>query len=80
MLEEEMIDLLTLCLQNPDSQDVPKAKERIAEIGKELYADGGIDAMENMFFALQNRIKEEIGKDPSPFRSLWNGNTDQWFY
>jgi len=80
MLEEEMIDLLTLCLQNPASADVPKAKERIAEIGKELYADGGVDAMENMFFALENRIKEEIGKDPLPLRSLWNGNSDQWFY
>ncbi|TBR08876.1 MAG: hypothetical protein EPO62_05800 [Candidatus Nitrosotenuis sp.] len=80
MLEEEMIDLLTLCLQNPASPEVPRAKERIVEIGKDLYADGGVDAMENMFFALENRIKEEIGKDPLPLRSLWNGNTDQWYY
>ena len=80
MLEEEMIDLLTLCLQNPSSPEMPRAKERIVEIGKELYADGGVDALENMFFALENRIKEEIGKDPLPLRSLWNGNTDQWFY
>ena len=80
MLEEEMIDLATLCLQNPDSPEIPKTKERITEIGKELYADGGVDALENMFFALENRIKEEIGKDPRPFRSLWNGNSDQWNY
>lgn len=80
MLEEEMIDLLTMCLQNPTSPEVPRAKERITEIGNELYADGGIDALENMFFALGNRIKEEIGKDPLPLRSLWNGITDQWYY
>lgn len=80
MLEEEMIDLITLCLQNPSSPEIPKTKDRIVEIGKELYADGGVDALENMFFALENRIKEEIGKDPRPFRSLWNGNTDQWNY
>jgi len=24
MLEEELIDLMTFCLQNPDSTDVPK--------------------------------------------------------
>ena len=80
MLEEEMIDLLTLCLQNPTSPEAVRAKERIAEIGNELYADGGIDALENMFFVLGNRIKEEIGKDPLPLRSLWNGITDQWYY
>lgn len=80
LLEEEMIDLLTYCLQNPDSSDVSEKKKRIAEIGRELFADGDVDAMENMFFALENRIKEEIGKDPKPFRSLWNGNSDQWNY
>ena len=75
-----MIDLLTLCLQNPSSPEIPEAKERIVGIGKELYADGGVDALENMFFALENRIKEEIGKDPLPLRSLWNGNSNQWSY
>ena len=59
LLEEEMIDLLTYCLQNPGS-DVNEKKKRITEIGKDLFADGGVDAMENMFFALENRIKEEI--------------------
>ncbi len=80
MLEEEMIDLATFCLQNPNTTEVQAKKERIVEIGKELFLDGGVDALENMFFALENRIKEEIGKDPRPLRSLWNGNTPEWNY
>ena len=80
MLEEEMIDLVTFCLQNPDSNETGAKKTRISEIGKSLFSDGGVDSMENMFFAIQNRIKEEIGKDPSSFRSLWNGNSDEWKY
>ena len=80
MLEEEMIDLITFCLQNPDSDEVESKKNRISEIGKELYLDGGVDAMENMFFAIQNRITEEIGKDPKPFRALWNENSKEWKY
>lgn len=80
MLEEEMIDLITFCLQNPDSAEVSKKRQRMSEIGRELYADGGLDALENMFFALQNRIREETGKDPSPFRAAWNGNTPEWKY
>ncbi|CDI05484.1 hypothetical protein [Candidatus Nitrosotenuis uzonensis] len=80
MLEEEMIDLATFCLQNPNTPEVQAKKERIIEIGKELFLDGGVDALENMFFALENRIKEEINKDPRPLRSLWNGNTPEWDY
>ncbi|CAE6500572.1 MAG: hypothetical protein QXE84_04030 [Candidatus Nitrosotenuis sp.] len=80
MLEEEMIDLATFCLQNPNASEVQAKKERIVEIGKDLFLDGGVDALENMFFALENRIKEEIGKDPRPLRSLWNGNTPEWNY
>ncbi|MGI0063460.1 MAG: hypothetical protein ACREAJ_03060 [Nitrosopumilaceae archaeon] len=80
MLEEEMIDLITFCLQNPDSDEVEGKKSRISEIGKDLYLDGGVDAMENMFFAIQNRITEEIGKDPKPFRALWNENSKEWKY
>jgi hypothetical protein len=80
MLEEEMIDLVTFCLQNPNSEEVHQKKNRIVEIGKELFADGGVDALENMFFAIENRVKEEIGKDPRPLRSLWNGNTSEWDY
>jgi len=80
MLEEELIDLMTFCLQNPGSIDVPEKHKRITEIGHELYADGGVDALENFFFVLKNRITQEIEKDPSPMRSLWNGLTDEWQY
>ena len=75
-----MIDLVTFCLQNPDSNEIEAKKSRISEIGQSLFSDGGVDSMENMFFAIQNRIKEEIGKDPNSFRSLWNGNSDEWKY
>ncbi len=78
MLEEEMIDILTDCLQDPGSSTLEEKKKRFAEIGKELYNDGGVDAMENLFFAVQNRITEEIGKDPKPFRALWNGIDEEW--
>ena len=46
LLEEEMIDILTLCLQNPDSDEIESKKQRLKEIGNELFNDGGIDAME----------------------------------
>jgi len=78
MLEEELIDLITFCLQNPNSSEVAEKKKRISKIGRELFDDGGLDAMENFFFVINNRIKEEIGKDPEPFRSLWNGIDDGW--
>jgi hypothetical protein len=80
MLEEELIDLMTFCLQNPDSTDVLEKHKRITEIGHELYADGGVDALENFAFVLKNRIIQEIEKDPSPMRSLWNGLSDEWQY
>ena len=80
LLEEEMIDILTYCLENPDSDDVDSKKQRLKEIGKELYNDGGVDAMENFFFVVENRIIGEIGKDPKPFRNLWNGITNEWNY
>jgi len=80
MLEEELIDLMTFCLQTPDSPKVVEKKKRIAEIGQEIFDDGGIDALENFFFVLKNRITEEIKKDPSVFRPLWNGLNDEWKY
>ena len=80
MLEEELIDLLTFCMQNPDSPEISEKKSRISEIGKELYNDGGLDALENFFFAIKNRISGEIGKDPSSYRSLWNGLDENWNY
>ncbi len=78
MLEEELLDLMTFCLQNPESDEVEEKKQRITEIGKELYADGGVDALENFFFVIKNRIEGEINQDPSPFKTLWNGLDDSW--
>lgn len=74
-LEEELYDLLTTCIK--DKSD--KARERIVEIGKELHADGGTDAMENMFFSIEHRVKDEIGADARPYRSWWNG-IGEWKY
>jgi argininosuccinate synthase len=80
-LEEELYDLITYCIQNgTSSPDYQSKKERAQEIGSELFSDGGVDAMENMYFAIQNRIKEEIGNDAKPYRSWWNGITDKWKY
>ncbi len=80
-LEEELYDLMTFCVQNsPTSPDYNSKKERVEEIGRELYNDGGVDAMVNMYFAVQNRIQEEIQKDVKPYRSWWNGITDEWKY
>ncbi len=53
---------------------------RVEEIGKELCADGGVDAMENMFYSIEFRIKEEIGKDAKPYRAWWNGISEEWKY
>ena len=53
-------------------------KQRITEIGKELYADGGVDTLENFFFSLKNRIEGKINQDQSPFKTLWNGLDDSW--
>ena len=80
MLEEELMDLMTFCLQNPKSSEVTEKKKRITEIGQELFLDGGIDALENFFFSLKNRIIQEIEKDPSPLRSLWNELPPEWHY
>jgi hypothetical protein len=80
MLEEELMDLMTFCLQHPESFETSEQKKRIAEIGQELFLDGGIDALENFFFSLKNRIIQEIEKDPSSLRSLWNGLTTEWHY
>ena len=78
--EEELIDLFTYYLRNPSSQELTSKKERITEIGRELYQDGGQDSMENMFHSVSIRIKEEIGSDISKYRSWWNGISDGWNY
>jgi len=48
-LEEELYDILTYCIQNSDAADFKEKKQRVFTIGKELYSDGGIDTMENIF-------------------------------
>jgi hypothetical protein len=46
-----------------------------------LYTDGGVDAMVNIFYPIEFRIKEEIGKDASPYRSWWNNiSKEEWKY
>ena len=77
MLEEELIDLMTFCLQNPDSSEIKDKHSRIIEIGGEIHADGGDDAIENFSFVLKNRITQEIEKDPSQLLTLWNGLTSE---
>jgi hypothetical protein len=68
--EEELYDLITYCIEDPTALDFESKKQRVQEIGKELYADGGLDAMENIFYPIEFRVKEEIGKDARPYRSL----------
>lgn len=78
MLEEELMDLLVFCLQNPTSPHIQQKQKRITEIGQTLYDDGGVDAMENFFFAVKNRIIGEINQDPEPFRKLWSNIDPAW--
>jgi len=79
-LEEELYDLITYCIQNAKASDFELKKQRVQEIGKELYADGGVDAMENIFYPIEFRIKEEIGKDAKSYRSWWNDISKEWVY
>lgn len=79
-LEEELYDLITHCIQNSNASDYPIKENRIKEIGQELFADGGVDALENMYFSIEHRVKEEISEDAKPYRSLWNGITKEWNY
>ena len=64
-IEEELYDILTYCIQNPNVSDFETKKKRAEEIGSELQ---------------QFRIKEEIGKDAKPCRSWWNNVSGEWKY
>ena len=79
-LEEELYDNLTYCLQNPNASEFELKKKRIEDIGRELYADGGVDAMENIFYSVEFRIKEEIGKNAKQYRLWWNDISSEWNY
>ena len=73
MLEEELIDLFTFCLQNPDSPEVEEKKVRVQEIGKELFDDGGVDALENFFCNIkQNPRGNREGSYSLPFIVEWS--------
>ena len=78
MLEEELVDLFTLYLKNPDSGDAASQRDRIAEIGRDIHMDGGLDAMVNFFFAVRNRVMGETGLDPASMRSLWSKIDPGW--
>lgn len=77
-LEEELIDLFTSYVQNPSADNLDVKKQRIQEIGKALFDDGGSDAMENMFYSVQLRIKDEVGHDITDKKSWWNGISNEW--
>lgn len=77
-LEEELIDLFTFYVQNPNSDTIESKKQRIQEVGQELFDDGGTDAMENMFYSVHLRIKDEVGHDISDKKLWWNGISDDW--
>jgi hypothetical protein len=76
-LEEELYDLLIYCLQNPHGPDFGAKKEKSR---RDRYTDGGLDAMENMFYSIEFRIKEEIDKDAKPCRAWWNNISGEWRY
>ena len=79
-LEEELYDILTYWIQNSDAADFEEKKQRVFTVGKELYSDGGIDTMENTFYSIEFRIKDEIGMDAKPYRSWWNDISSEWKY
>ena len=79
-LEEELYDTLVYCIKNLKTDDFETKRKRAEEIGRELYSDGGVDAMENMFYSIEFRVKDEIGQDARPYRSWWNGISNDWKY
>ncbi|HEY7108153.1 MAG TPA: hypothetical protein VH415_01875 [Nitrososphaeraceae archaeon] len=79
-LEEELYDTLVYCIHNPRAADLESKRNRAEEIGKDLFSDGGIDSMENMFYSIECRLRDEIHKDANPYRSWWNGITPDWKY
>ena len=79
-LEEEFYDILTYCIANPNASDLESKKQRVSMIGKELHADGGADAMENMFYSIESRIKDELDWDAREYRSWGNNISDEGKY
>jgi hypothetical protein len=79
-LEEELYDNITYCILNPMATDFVTKRKRAEEIGKELFSDGGVDAMENMFYSIEFRVRDELGQEAKSYRSWWNGITGDWKY
>ena len=79
-MEEELYDNLTYCIQNPKASDFEIKRKRAEEIGRELFSDSGRDAMENMFYSIELRVRDEIGHDARSYRTWWNGITNDWKY
>jgi hypothetical protein len=79
-LEEELYDNLTYCIQNPKASDFEIKRKRAEEIGRELFSDRCRDAMENMFYSIELRVRDEIGHDARSYRMWWNGITNDWKY
>jgi hypothetical protein len=48
----------------PNASNFEVKRRRVEQIGRELYADGEVDATENMFYPIEFR-----GKDAKPYRS-----------
>jgi hypothetical protein len=59
---------------------VKETLKRAEEIGRELFSDAGVDSMENMFYSIEFWIRDEIGHDAKPYRTWWNGITNEWKY
>ena len=72
--------LLCIVSKILEAVNLETKRKRAEEIGKELFSDGGVDAMENMFYSIEFRVKDEIGQDAKPYRSLWNGISNDWKY
>ena len=45
-----------------------KLRENEPKKSEELYSDSGVDSMENMFYSIEFRIRDEICHDAKPYR------------
>jgi hypothetical protein len=45
-----------------------------------MYADGGTDAMENMFYSIEFRIKRKLARMLNHIVHWWNNISPEWKY
>jgi hypothetical protein len=57
----------------------PKNKEYLRLV-KSFMPMEAWTLFENMFYSIEFRVKEEIGKEAKPYRSWWNGISTEWKY